>query len=73
MPEDKNIRWSYAEALFDGEKYGDAARILEDLRSDPPVPPKTLQASAKAGEPVDTATDEQSQQAVKPEPADDAR
>jgi len=65
VPEDKNIRWSYASALFDAGKYNDSARILEDLRSDPPVPAKALEVSAKAGQTSDTATDEQAQQAVK--------
>jgi len=47
LPEDKNLRWTYAEALYDAGKYGDAARILEDLRRDPPALPKARNALAK--------------------------
>jgi tetratricopeptide (TPR) repeat protein len=45
QPEDKNLRWTYAQALYETGKFNDAARILEDLRRDPPAPPKA--ASAK--------------------------
>jgi tetratricopeptide (TPR) repeat protein len=44
LPEDKNLRWTYASALFDANKYSDAARILEDLRRDPPTLPKVATA-----------------------------
>lgn len=63
VPEDKNIRFAYASALFDAEKYNDAAQILEDLRSDPPVPEKSRpDPTAKAS---DSATDEQALHSVK--------
>lgn len=55
-PEDKNVRWFYASALFDAGRYSDAARILEDMRDDPPAPPKASSAySSKVSEAVKAA------------------
>jgi len=56
LPEDKNLRWTYAESLYDAGKYADAARILEDLRRDPPAMPKATAALAK-GAAADAETD----------------
>jgi tetratricopeptide (TPR) repeat protein len=42
LPEDKNLRWTYARAAFDAGKYAEAARILEELRRDPPAMPKAM-------------------------------
>ncbi len=61
-PEDKNIRWSYASALFDDEKYSDCARILEDMRDDPPIHEEVSPTLAKG---ADAATDDQAKDSAK--------
>ncbi len=58
LPEDKNLRWTYAGALFDAGKYGDAARILEDLRRDPPTLPKAANSLTKGSTTSDAETDQ---------------
>jgi tetratricopeptide (TPR) repeat protein len=56
LPEDKNVRWSYAAALLDAGKHADAARILQNLRDDPPAPPKSpASLSAKTPDAVKAA------------------
>ena len=64
LPEDKNLRWTYAESLFDAGKYADAARILEDLRRDPPAMPKASGALAR-GAAADAETDQAAAASVK--------
>jgi tetratricopeptide (TPR) repeat protein len=59
LPDDKSLRWTYAEALFDAGKYSDAARILEDLRRDPPALPKARNSLAR-----DAAADADTDQAA---------
>ena len=51
-PEDKNIRWSYAQALFDAGKFSDASKILEDMRNDPPTLPKAPDSITKGEDPT---------------------
>ena len=64
LPEDKNLRWTYAQSLFDAGKYADAARILEDLRRDPPAMPKASAALTKGAAP-DLETDHAAATSVK--------
>jgi tetratricopeptide (TPR) repeat protein len=64
VPEDKNIRWTYAQSLYDIAKYSDAARILEELRFDPPTLPKSA-TLATANTPEDAATTQEAAKSVK--------
>ena len=64
LPEDKNLRWTYAQSLYDAAKYGDAARILDELRFDPPTLPKASTAQA-ANAPADAAAAQEATQSVK--------
>ncbi len=50
LPEDKNLQFTYATALFDAGKYSDASKILEEIRKDPPVLPKAPKAGADDAE-----------------------
>jgi superkiller protein 3 len=61
LPDDKSLRWTYAQALYDAGKFGDAARILEDLRRDPPTLPKPI---AK-GDSADPAAEKEAAASVK--------
>jgi Flp pilus assembly protein TadD len=62
VPEDKNVRWSYAQALFDAGKFSDAAKILEAMRNDPPTMPAARDELSKAGDPK---VDEEAAKATK--------
>jgi tetratricopeptide (TPR) repeat protein len=50
LPEDKNLSFNYALALFDAGKYSEASKILEALRYDPPTLPKARKASPEDAE-----------------------
>ncbi|HEY4328899.1 MAG TPA: tetratricopeptide repeat protein [Phycisphaerae bacterium] len=50
MPEDRNLRFAYASALFDAGKYSDTSKILEDLRNDPPLETTMKDGKAKSDE-----------------------
>jgi tetratricopeptide (TPR) repeat protein len=64
LPEDKNLRWTYAMSLYDAGKYSDAARILEDLRRDPPTLPKAPNSLTRI-DPKDADTDQEAATSVK--------
>jgi tetratricopeptide (TPR) repeat protein len=64
LPEDKNLRWTYAQSLFDAGKFADAARILEDLRRDPPTLPKSRDGLSKS-DTTDADTDQVAAVSVK--------
>jgi tetratricopeptide (TPR) repeat protein len=64
LPEDKNLRWTYAQSLYDAGKYSDAARILEDLRRDPPTLPKAPGSLTKI-DPADATTDQEAALSIK--------
>ena len=64
LPEEKELRWSYAEALFDAGKYNDAAKIFENMRNDPPKMPKARELAKGS-----TAKDEAVEDAKREEDA----